>query len=165
MENCQAFNSPNSGRMQDKNSSACELEGVIAFDMVVEAEFPEVVQTFAALDATQCQYVLNARLGPEHPRLFASLADDGLATGLDQTRSVEVALFAEGPVLHALDVLLEVAQLFFHRPGLSLALAGLAGFFDRRLHLVPELAFGPAMVLFFVIGLVPAAQGIITHEN
>ena len=67
-----------------QNSSLSrQAEGVIAFGVLIEPVFPEFVQASAAVDAAQGQDIFRAGLGPEHARLFAARADDGLATGFD----------------------------------------------------------------------------------
>ena len=76
----------------------------------VEAFFPELIQAVACVNAPQSQDILGPRSSPEHSGLFAARADDGLAAGFNHARTNEETLFSEGAILHARDVIDEIAQ-------------------------------------------------------
>ena len=61
---------------------------------VVPAEIPAMAQE----EAPKAEDVFGAGFGPEHAGLFEALADDGLATGFDDARAAEKALFAVGQI-------------------------------------------------------------------
>lgn len=64
----------------------------------------------------------DTRFAPEHARLLASGTDHRFAPGFDHPGANEAALPAEGAILHARDIVHEVAQFLFDGLG-----AGLAG--------------------------------------
>jgi hypothetical protein len=57
--------------------------------MGIEALFPELVEATAGVDAAQGQDVFRPRLSPEHARLFAAGADNRLASGFDDLRTMK----------------------------------------------------------------------------
>ena len=68
------------------------------------------------------------------------------------------ALAAEGPILHALDIVDEVPQLLFYGLGLGFADALPTGLSDQLLHFVVEQSPGPASESLFVIRVLFAPQ-------
>jgi hypothetical protein len=83
------------------------------------------------MDAAQRQDVLRAGLTPEHARLFAARADDGLAASLDDPGADKQALPTESPGWHPGDIVDEVARFLVNRLRLRLAGAFLTGFLNE----------------------------------
>ena len=106
--------------------------------MGVEAHFPEVIEPATGPDAAKSQDVFHSAYPPEHARLLAASADDGLAAGFDDSRTDELAPAAEGAILHARHVANKVSQFLFHRLGPGGAGAFLARAGDELFDLVPE---------------------------
>ena len=106
--------------------------------MSVKTHFPELIEATTGADAAKRQDVLGARHAPEHTRLLATGADEGLATGFYDPRTNEEAAAAEGAILHAICVADEVAQLLIHRFGAVGAGAFLAGGGDELFDFIPE---------------------------
>jgi hypothetical protein len=106
--------------------------------MGVESHFPELIEPAAGADTAQSQDILRPGHPPEHARLFAASADDGLAAGFNDPRPDEEASDAECALLHALDVVDEVTQFLFYRLGAGRAGAFLARRRNELFDFVPE---------------------------
>ena len=113
---------------------------MVAFGVLVEAVLPEIPKAATGVEAAEGQDFFRAGFGPEHARLFAAGADDGLATGFHHARANEPAVFPKGAILHPVDVALKIAQGLGHRLRLRLAGDFLVGFLDQVLHPVFEQA-------------------------
>ncbi len=72
---------------------------------------PEVVESIFKDEASKAENIFCAWDGPEHAGLLCTLADDGLAAGLNNARANEVAVTSIGAIKHAKGVGLEVADL------------------------------------------------------
>ena len=119
-------------RARDKNLQlGHQAEAIVGSSMSVEPLLPELIPASAGMDAPQRQDVFGAACAPEHARMFATRADHGLAAGLDDPGTDEQALPTKGPVLHAFDVVNEVAQFLVNLLSLRLASAFLAGFLNE----------------------------------
>jgi hypothetical protein len=81
----------------------------------VESRFPEVIESTAGADAAKSQDMFRPGYAPEHARLFAASADDGLTASFDDPRTNEEATAAESAILHARHVADEVTQFLFYR--------------------------------------------------
>src|SRR5260370_2254044 len=88
---------------------------IIGRGVSVESHFPEIAETTAGADAAQSQNILRSRYAPEHARLFATSANDGLTASFDNPRPNEEATAAESAILHARHVADEVTQFLFYR--------------------------------------------------
>jgi len=66
-----------------KSSLGGQGEGIVEGRGGVGAGFPEGFPGVAGFEAAQGQDVPGARAAPEHARLFAAGADDGLTAGFD----------------------------------------------------------------------------------
>ena len=82
------------------------------------AALPIIFKAAIEVAATESDDGVGPANGPEHARLFKSRTDDGLATGLNDTRADKEVLRAKLGVAHALGVSFEVirfaANLFAH---------------------------------------------------
>jgi hypothetical protein len=61
------------------------------------------------MDAAQGQDVFGTGHTPKHARLLATSTDDGLAAGFDDAGPNEEAVTPEGALLHAADIVDEIA--------------------------------------------------------
>ena len=82
------------------------------------------------MDTAEGEDFVRARFAPKHARLLASLADDCTAARFDHPGADEVFFCPEGSVLHACDVVHEVAQSSFHFPNFPPLEGLLAGLLD-----------------------------------
>jgi hypothetical protein len=87
----------------------CQREGIVAGGVGVKPLRPELAKPATALNAAQRQDVLCAWFAPEHARLLAPRADHCFATGFNHPRPNKEALAAESAILHARDIVNEVA--------------------------------------------------------
>ena len=112
------------------------------------------------MNAAPSEDVFGSGLRPEHARLFATSAKDGLATGFDHTRTDEVARCSEGSLLPPAHVANKAAQGLLHDRCRRFACAWLARFFDQCLDFVFEPPPGLTPQLLFVIRMGLADQRI-----
>ena len=121
-----------------------QRQAIVAGSLSVEPLFPELIQPAAGMDAAQSQDIFRTGFAPEHARLLAAGADEGLAAGLDDPRADEEALTAKGPILHSFHIVDEVSQFVLDRLSLRPAGTFLAGFFNEVFDAVAEQPPHPA---------------------
>jgi len=102
-------------------------ERVVSHGGLVVGFGPDFHPLPAGVVAAQGGDGVGAALGPAHPGQLESLADDGLAAGLDGTGSDEHAQFAEPGVAHPLSVGLEVAERLVDFAGLDVGEGQVSG--------------------------------------
>ena len=102
-------------------------QAIVGGGMGVETHFPELIKPTAGANAAE-----------GHARLLAASADDGLASGFDDSRTDEEAPAAESTILHAVCVADKVTQLLLHRLGSGGAGALFARGGDELFDLIPE---------------------------
>jgi hypothetical protein len=71
---------------------------IIGGGVGVESRFPEVIESTAGADAAKSQDMFRPGYAPEHARLFAASADDGLTASFDDPRTNEEATAAESAI-------------------------------------------------------------------
>ena len=136
-----------------ESSSSCEVEGVVTSGVLVEPVLPEVSGAAAGVNAAQGEEVLGAGDRPPHARLFAAGADDGFAAGLDDPGADEQSLPAKRAVLHARDVVHEIAQGRVDRRRLGAAAGLPSAFVDEPLDAVAQESLGPTTQPRLVVGV------------
>lgn len=80
----------------------------------MEVFLPKGIEAMAGIYATKSDDVGGALFGPQHARLFASLADQASTTGFDDTRADQVTPGAELSVTHLPEVAQKVAESGFN---------------------------------------------------
>src|SRR5574341_1344266 len=108
--------------------------------------------------------MVSAPYRPEHTGLFAARTDHGLATGFDDSRTDEQALFAEATVLHPGHIAHEIAQLLPHDFRSPHRRRFLAGFGNQRADAISQQAFGPALPAALVLRMVLTAPKRLQHK-
>src|SRR5260221_14439851 len=112
--------------------------------MVIEPIFPEGVSSRTEMDAAEGEHLFGSGAGPKHARLFAACADHRFAAGLNDAGANEEATLAEAAVLHALHVVLEVAEGLLHRFSRAAGESRRARGLDDFAHAIPQQQLNPA---------------------
>jgi hypothetical protein len=119
---------------------------------------PEGIGVTAGVNTAEGEDFICLGQTPEHTGLLVPFVDDGFTAGLDDSGTDEVVFSSKSAVLHARNVVHEVAQSGFHLSHFALSQSLSTGRLDDALHAIPEQEFFPILAPTF------AADGILTEE-
>src|ERR1043166_46067 len=122
-----------------------------------EPVHPKVHEGPTGMKAAQGQHIFCARFTPEHARLLAARTNNRLATSFDYPRADKEAFGSKSSILHSINVLDEVTQLFFHSVGLGFVSAQGTSLSNQLMDLVLEQPLGPVCKSSLILGVSFAA--------